>query len=143
MQFTLDRNDLIALSQSTRAELAALFFKKSSEADPANAEGYEFEDVVDFTPEMMKKFAERCSEKTLAGLRIFAEHGPEIHATLLNKAGIDNYGQFQSAVTRRTRTVTGDSDAYLFDWDDWTDGPGHYVVTSKTYESLRRFFEID
>lgn len=149
MNITLDTNDLSNLSPSARAELSAMLFRRRSASDPDNVAEFDFEDVADFTPAMIEKFAERCSEKTMAGLRVFAEHGPKIRADLLNEAGIDNYGQFQGAVTRRTRTVTGDPEAFMFDWDDWTVGEnaergfGHYAVTARTYSALREYFGLD
>ena len=148
MNITLDVNDISSLSPSTRAELSALLFRRRSQSDPDNAAEFDFEDVADFTPAMIKKFAERCSDKTMAGLRIFAEQGPKISADLLNAAGIDNYGQFQGAVTRRTRTVTGDPDAFMFGWDDWHEGEnaergfGHYAVTARTHSALREYFDL-
>lgn len=58
----------------------------------------DFEDVVDLTPGQIEEFMEVCSEQTIAGLRVFAEHGPVIRAKLLNEAGIENYGHFQGRV---------------------------------------------
>jgi hypothetical protein len=149
MQITLDNDDISNLSPAMRAELSTILFRRRANPDPANVSEFEFEDVADFTPAMIEKFAERCSEKTMAGLRVFAEHGPKIRADLLKQAGIENYGQFQGAVTRRTRTVTGDPDAFMFDWDDWGEGEnaergfGHYVVTARTYSALREHFGIN
>lgn len=149
MNITLDADDINNLSPGARAELSSMFFRRRAPSDPANVAELDFEDVADFTPRLIEKFSERCSEKTMAGLRVFAEHGPKIEADLLNAAGIDNYGQFQGAVTRRTRTVTGDPEAYMFAWDDWTVGEnaergfGHYAVTARTYSALREYFDLN
>jgi hypothetical protein len=77
---------------------------------------------------------------------VIAEHGPVIHAKLLNDVGIENYGSFQGGVTKRTRTITGDSEACLFAFDDWSEaeeGVGHFAVTKNTFRSLRIYFELD
>lgn len=115
----------------------------------ADQYGMEWEGVVDLTPAQVAEILEGCSTQTVAGLRIFAEHGPIIDANLLDGAGIDNYGHFQGRVTKRTRTVTGDRHAFLSTWDDWTSeenaarGYGRYAVTNTTWGSLREVFDFD
>lgn len=110
---------------------------------------FDWDDVVDLSLDEVAAFAEGAGDKTIAGLRIFAERGPVILANALNAAGITNYGHFQGRVTRRTRTVKRDEDAYLFTWDDWSEGEnmerefGHYAISDVTYRSLRRFFNMD
>ncbi|WP_225008350.1 hypothetical protein [Novosphingobium percolationis] len=87
-----------------------------------------------------------CSDKTIAGLKVFAEHGPIIQAKLLTAIGIEKIGHFQGRVTQRTRTVTGDENAFLFAWDNWEEvgeGEGQYAVTPTTFRSLRIYFELD
>jgi hypothetical protein len=112
-----------------------------------NPKGFDWTDVVDLTPGQVEAFMKSCSTRTTAGLRVIAEHGPVIHASLLDRAGIENYGHFQGRVTLRTRTVTGNPDAYLLAWDDWQSkanaGTGHYAVTAKTHRSLRIYFQLD
>jgi len=149
MYLIITDKDLSKFSSSTRAELMATAFPKA-QVDPADfPPGFgaeDFEDVVDLTPGQVEDFMEGCSAETVAGLKIIAENGPVIHASLLNKAGIENYAHFQGRVTKRTRTITKDKDAYLFGWDDWTatkDGVGHYAVTKATFRSLRIYFELD
>lgn len=149
MQLVLTKEDFIALSPSTRAELLASFSSKPKPTPgqlPIGFSAADFEDVVDLTPGEIEEFMEGCSDETVAGLKVFAEHGPVIHAKLLDDAGIENYGHFQGRVTKRTRTVTKDKDAYLFAWDDWQssdDGIGQYAVTPTTFRSLRIYFELD
>jgi hypothetical protein len=112
-----------------------------------NADGYAWDDVAELTPGQVEEFMKGCSIETKAGLRVIAEHGPVIHASLLDRAGIDNYGHFQARVTKRTRTVTGNRNAFLFTWDDWQSrengGTGHYAVSAKTFRSLRIYFNLD
>lgn len=149
MFIVLTKDDFSALSPSTRAELLASLSSKPK-IDPGQfPEGFDaddFEDVVDLTPGEIESFMEGCSEQTITGLKVFAEHGPKVHGSLLHAAGIENCGHFQGRVTKRTRTVTGDKDAFLFAWDDWSSAPegiGHYAVTKATYRSLRIYFEMD
>ena len=146
---TLTKDDIRRLSPPAQEELKQLLFAKAPIDPSALPTGFtadDFEDVVDLTPGQMEEFMAGCSGETIAGLRIIAEHGPVINAKLLDKAGIENYGHFQGRVTKRTRTVTKNKDAYLFTWDDWQaapDGVGHYAVSPTTFRSLRIFFELD
>jgi hypothetical protein len=128
--------------------MASLFSKPKTPAEelPADFGEGAFDDVVDLTPGQIEEFMSGCSEETIAGLKVIAEQGPVIHASLLEGAGIENYGHFQGRVTKRTRTVTGDKDAFLLAWDDWSEAPngvGHYAVTQATFRSLRIYFELD
>jgi hypothetical protein len=149
MLITITKEDLSAFSPSTRAEiLAALTSKPKANPGqlPTGFKSEDFVDVVELTPGQIEDFMQGCSDETIAGLKVFAEHGPVIHAKLLDDAGIENYGHFQGRVTKRTRTVTGDKDAYLFAWDNWgeaEDGIGQYAVTPTTFRSLRIYFELD
>jgi hypothetical protein len=126
---------------ATSAALAAV-------AASSNNDRFDWDGVVDLSLDEVAAFAEGAGDKTMAGLRIFAERGPAILANALNSAGITNYGHFQGRVTRRTRTVKRNTDAYLFTWDDWQNGEnaerqfGHYAVSEATYRSLRRFFNM-
>ena len=99
--------------------------------------------VAELTYGQVCQWMEGASAKTRAGLRVFAEHGPKIHVRTLIDAGIENPGHFQSRTTIRTRTVTGNKNAYLLGSDDWEDGEGNYAVTSTTLMSLRRYFHLD
>lgn len=149
MQLVLTTEDLSSLSDATRAELAAKLFQKQRAVPfdlPAGFEADGFESVVDLTPGQVEEFMKACAPETVAGLKVFAEHGPVIHADLLGQAGITNYAHFQGRVTKRTRTVTGDKTAFLFTWDDWSahdDGIGLYAITPTTLRSLRIFFNLD
>lgn len=149
MFMTLTKDDFSAFSPSTRAEILASFSSKPKTNPGQLPTGFtadDFEEVVDLTPGQVEEFMAGCSDKTIAGLKVFAEHGPVIQAKLLKAAGIEKYGHFQGRVTQRTRTVTGDGDAFLFAWDDWgtvDEGEGQYAVTPTTFRSLRIYFELD
>jgi len=147
MQLVLTEEDLIKLKPSTRADLVANLFPTTHEKRVDNLHGFNWVEVVSLTPGQVEKFMAGCSDETKAGLKVIAEKGPVIHASLLEGVGIENYGHFQGRVTKRTRTVTGDKHAFLFGWDDWNSeengGIGHFGVTDETYRSLRIFFELD
>jgi hypothetical protein len=112
---------------------------------PEGADGMDFTGVIDLTIEQINSFMAGIQKKTRDRLRVFAEHGPTIDAKLLN---ITNYSHFQTDLTKRTRTITGDKGAFLVTWDDWKyeNGKlltGHYAVTVVTYQSLRKYFGLD
>lgn len=146
MNLNLNDADLNRLSDATRAELAALFFPTPVRDYPDGFDSDDFEDVVDLTPGQIEEFMEGCAAITIAGLRLFAEAGGRIHGSALDTVGIENYGSFQGSVTKRTRTVTRNRNAYLLAWDDWSEAPGgvgHYAVTPATLRSLRIYFKLD
>lgn len=149
MQLVLTSEDLSTLSDATRDELLAKLLPRPVVPPTNLPQGMDpdaFDDVVDMTPGQIEEFMGGCAPQTIAGLRLFAQHGPVVHADLLSQAGITNYAHFQGAVTKRTRTVTGKKGAYLFAWDDWSSHPsgiGSYVVTPATLRSLKIFFNLD
>ena len=135
------------LSSRTKAELLSAVFGSPGRGDGAVQGDFDWGNRVEFTPGEVETFMEAFEESAsvLAGLRVIAEHGPRIHAGMLDRAGVDDYSSFQRSTTRRARTVAGDK-AYLLAWDDWTkasDGIGHYAVTPATHRSLRIFFNLD
>jgi hypothetical protein len=146
MHIVLTVEDISKLSHSARAGCCPSLSKAHVDTReyPAGFDSSRFEGEP--YPGQIESFMEGCSEKTVAGLRVIAEHGPVIHAKLLNDVGIENYGSFQGGVTKRTRTITGDSEACLFAFDDWSEaeeGVGHFAVTKNTFRSLRIYFELD
>ena len=154
MKLILSKRDLSHLSARTRNEiLDYLGSRVPEEAHAGGVPDLEYVDfgmsnVADLNYRQVRKWMEAASNWTKAGLRVFAEQGPIIHVSVLvdalQKEGSDNYSQFQSRTTVRTRTVTGDREAYLLGWDDdWEEGEGRYAVTRETYKSLRRYFRLD
>jgi hypothetical protein len=159
MFLVLSGADYAQLRPETQADLLARFGQQTIAAEPLaspapqetipDAEGFNFEDVVDLTPAQVAAFVDGIHQQTVDGLRMFAEHGPIIDAHLLDGVGITNYSHFQGRVTKRTRTITGNKKACLFGWDEWKwseDGKtllsGRYAVTSTTYGSLRESFGL-
>jgi hypothetical protein len=156
MQLVISDADFSKLKATTRADLIATLLNSAAAPAGPKAEGFAWDEVVDLTPDEVVAFMDgdpdrgilSISERTIAGLKVIAEHGPIIAAILLDEAEIENYGNFQGAVTKRTRTITGNKHARLFAWDDWNDeenhegGYGHYAVTEKTHHSLRCYFRM-
>ena len=148
MDITLNtERDFPELSASARREIIALI-TRAVVTNPATEpfRGIDMTDVAELTSRQVEKWMEAASPPTKRGLQVVAELGPVIKAKDLIDAGISNTGHFQSRTTIRTRTVTGDKDAYLFGWDDWSiaeEGEGRYAVTPLTHESLRRYFKLD
>lgn len=152
MMIVLTADDLAAFSDSTRDEILrrlrdAVGNVPSRAPLPAPDHGDAYHDIhasdlEDITFKRMKKWMENLSDPVRAGVRIIAQHGPVIEARLLREAGI-NVRQFQSATTRRTRALTGDSDAYFLGWNKWldVDDPhGKFAVSPITHQSLQRYF---
>lgn len=143
MQITLNQDDINKLTPQTRDELMSILFPKPVVRTVEGAEGFDWEGVVAFTLADIEHFIEGCSEQTIKGLQIFAKHGPIIHTDKLHQVGITNYGSFQGSCTKRARTVSGNSNAYLLAWDDWDEyggESGKYAVSAMTYKSLREYF---
>ena len=142
--------DFIAqlIAQLRPAGTAAAVSPPPTPATPS-ASDIDYEGVVNFTPRQISTFMRGCQQPTKDGLRVFAEHGPEIDADLLDSAGIKDYSRFQGNVTKRTRTVSEDPTAYLFGWNEWQyDASGKYLsgrygVTPTTFASLRKYFGLD
>ncbi len=131
------------LKPRTKEELlAAIFPTEKTEYD----EDFEWDNRVDLSPSQVEEFMKTLNDETKAALKIIAERGPQIHASLLDRSGISDYAAFQRSTTRRTRTITGSGENFLLAWDDWRegkDGVGRYAVTPVTFRSLRAFFNLD
>ena len=152
MLVVLDKTDLLSLKPETVTDIFATlkFGETSVSTRPQGTENWESNEPVDLTLEQVNEFMLGVHPKTKAGLRIFAEHGPIIDARMLNDAGIANYSHFQSTVTKRTRTITGNAEALLFGWDEWRWEPdkaydlisGRYAVSVQTHSALRQYFGL-
>ena len=107
-----------------------------------------FDPFAEMSEEELEEFMAGRSEEEIADFvdltRQDAMAGIDQDALeALQEEGSDNYSQFQSRTTLRTRTVTGNEKAYLLGWNDWEEEDEQYAVTRQTYESLRRFFRLD
>ena len=149
MKLILSRKDLSRLSAPTRAEILGYVGSRAPAADYQDQEyiGFDMSNVADLSHRQMQTWMKAASNWTKAGLRAFAEQGAIIHidtlVDALKKEGSENYSQFQSRTTIRTRTVTGNKEAFLLGWDDWDEDGGRYAVSPQTYKSLRRYFRLD
>lgn len=154
MQIVLTDDDLASFSQPTRNEILRRFGDVMGSLPvpppvPAPEWRERFDDVhldkrEDITYKLIQRWMDGVSDHVRQGVRLLAEHGPVIEASLLRDAGI-NLKQFQSATTRRTRKVTGDANAYFLAWNHWTgldDPQGKFAVSPITHQSLRRYFGL-
>lgn len=150
----LTAHDLAAFTESTRAEILWRLQDTSGNVQiratfPAPSFSDAYDDIhtsnlEDITFKRMGKWMEGLSDQVRTGVRIIAQHGPVIEANRLREAGI-NVRQFQSATTRRTRAITGDSEAYFLGWNKWLgidDPQGKFAVSPITHQSLQRYFGI-
>lgn len=152
MRISIKADEFRSFSQATQDEIVEKLLARRNRGVAADTSGLaidpeiDMEDVVGLSFREVSIWMEKASDKTKAGMRVFAEKGPAVSEKDLTEAGVENTSHFQSRVTIRTRTVTGEPDAFLFGWDDWSaveEGEGRYAVTPETYLSLRRYFRID
>jgi hypothetical protein len=161
MEIRLTPEDCARLSPDLLSQLITQLIAHPRPADAAagstpapapeapDASGIDYEGVIDLTPRQVTAFMRGCQQPTKDGLRVFAEHGPEIDAKLLHSVGITDCSRFQGNLTKRTRTVTGIPGAFLLGWDhDWQYAAGkvvsgRYGVTQTTFASLRKYFRLD
>lgn len=103
----------------------------------------EDEDFVDLTLAQARKLLEGCSPKVVQSLRFIVrqgEDGFEI-SDLAEVLGVDletsDLRGVWAGITKRTRTVTGNPDAYLIHWvghdEGWTG-----LLSEKSYRSLKQ-----
>jgi hypothetical protein len=103
-------------------------------------------EIEDLTYKPLKRFISGVSNETKVKLKYFAlNDGKTTINTMTKEFGEFSWAGFQSGVTRRLRTITNDSDATLFDWDDseeeWEDC--NIWISKITTDSLRRYFSIE
>ncbi|GGN51417.1 hypothetical protein GCM10011349_23980 [Novosphingobium indicum] len=154
VQFVLTADDLASFSQATRNEILqrvadVMGSLPPSEVMPAPTLREYFEDIYvadleDITRKHIGKWMQGLSQSVQDGVRLIAEHGPVIEARHLLDAGI-SIRHFQSATTRRTRSLTGDNKAFFLAWNVWNgndDPNGKYAVSPITHQSLRAYFKL-
>lgn len=154
MYVILSSQDLARLRPATLADLLSQTSAQpetavtTRHAPALESNDIDLEGVVDLTLDHIVDLIEGLNSSAIDALQVFAERGPVIDVRLLDDAGVSNYGRFQAAVTRRTRTITGDKNAYLFGWDEWAwdkeSGAvlsGRYGVTPTTHRALQEFFK--
>ena len=107
------------------------------------------EDIVDFTPALARRFVRGCSKKTTTALTaMVSNQDNEFKLSAVGKAlsvPVSELTGVWAGITRRTRTVVGESKVYLIRWlPDQVYGPqGEYLdqtgaFSEMTYRSLRK-----
>lgn len=109
---------------------------------------------VEFSPSQAREFYAGCNEKTRKAIEVIAR-SDDRHFQLADVAeavGVTapELKGVWSGLTRRSRTVTGDNDAYLIDWaksEAIYDEDGNYSdqrgeVSEFTYRSFRKALGI-
>lgn len=110
---------------------------------PGSDEGEE-EGPADLSRAQMRKFLERCSDKTKTALRAIAEADQDDFAlkTVAKALGIPDEDPAAAlrgvwgGLTKRVRTVLGDENAYLIWWEDRADD-WHGHLSPMSHKSLR------
>lgn len=141
---TLSLEQLRALSPATRAELARVLFCFSPPEEPlpdgvpflaelTEAQAFDLIDSLnDRTVRLLRRFAGR-DEPEVYGPAVVADVGPEADGSIRGAS---------AAGTRRTRSITGDPNAYLWWWGNATQS--RMMMAPATRLALRAAFaEID
>ena len=113
------------------------------------------EHFAELSPGQARDFYAGCGVKTKKAVEAIAASSSRktIRVSDIAKAvGVEPWELrgVWSGLTRRTNTITGDAQAYLFDWDPGTkkyDGDGNYIdetgeVTELTYNSFRKALKL-
>jgi hypothetical protein len=150
MKITLSQEDVAALSDATRRELATLLGLsvdldiKSSNFSTNNEE--QNDEAEELTNLAIKRFMSGVSAKTKKVLRLFAEYDGETTVNEIEtRMGEEfHWAGFMSGVTRRLRKMTGDTSANFFQWEDGSDDWKSYKVSVSpmTCESLKKYYSI-
>ena len=140
---------LAGFSSSTREELLAYVSSQANLDEKVAPEtASEEEDPADLSYAQVKKFLERCSEKTTEALKVIAKADPsgftmEAVAEALN-VDLDE-GDLRGVwggLTKRVRTVLGDPQALLIWWTPYGDDQWRGRVSAMTHRSLRKAFGL-
>jgi len=144
MNVTLSAHDFRALpAEAQEAILQLLLDSRQRHGSPDGPIG----GLVEMGYDMFSRFVRGVSATTRACLRVFAENGGT--ATPEQLLAVTDYTEpgmlrgVHAGITKRTRKLLEDPEAYLISWkgreDDWD---GEWYVSSVTYESMKRFFEL-
>lgn len=99
-----------------------------------------------FTTGEMRKFIDGCGAKTRKVLEGLAELSPRFKVGDLLKKLNMNYGDLrgvQAGLTKRTRTISGNPNAWLFRVVHWDDDPRKSIseLHPQTHEALRKILK--
>jgi hypothetical protein len=149
----LSQTALSSLSPATQDEIQRYLFGDTTfEAGPVTtpATSGTPEDDSETPPDMSvaqaRKLIDGCSERPTAALRFIAEQPTTkfLYQDMVKAIGQDSSGTIRgtlAAITRRTRTVLGDSDAALI-WYEGEHNAWTATVSEMTRSSLRKAFGI-
>lgn len=146
-----------SLSTEAQAEIMGAMMNgaaPSTLSSPVASEMDRDEGPAELTKALVRKLTSTMGEKTTNALRAIAEGDRRFRSsTVLNATGgadlLKDLRGVWAAITRRTRTVLGDSDVDLIWWDEdgQYDDDGNYIdhegeVSELTHKSLRAHFGL-
>ncbi len=99
--------------------------------------------LAEFSPAQAKKFLDGCSEKTKNVVREMVK-GNTRHFHIEDLGFAESLSGVWAGITKRTRTVLDDADAYLIDWGGQQEEKDYNAgsLSEMTYKSLRKAFGI-
>ncbi|MFH6783124.1 MULTISPECIES: hypothetical protein [Methylobacterium] len=122
--------------------------------DPTGDSSPDDEGFADLTPRQARRFIDGCGDRTRAAIEAIARSDTRYFqvkdvAAAVGAAPHELRGVW-GGLTRRVKTVTGDADAYLIDWDRSDpvfNEAGLYVdqrgeITDLTHKSLRKALKL-
>jgi hypothetical protein len=138
----ISASTIATLSNELKAELAAkLGLAVAAPVAPPPAED-DFGETVELGIQSARAFLQGCSDRTAEILDLIVAEGESFSLRELErKAGVPEGGLrgVWTGVTKRTRTITGDPEAYLVDWDGPDDkGDWRGRLTKVTLDSFKR-----
>ena len=145
----LSLSALSGFSPATQSEVMDYIKSQLSIEEGAPSAGMEEEDEpADLSVAQVKKFVERCSDKTRTALRVIAEADasgftlPMVAKVLGVDLDVADLRGVWGGITKRVRTVLDDPEANLIWWvqDDQNQWIGH--VSAMTHRSMRKAFAL-
>jgi len=152
----LSRDALMTLDSIVREQvMAAVLGVGSLQSYDAETDDIDEADehFAELSPAQAKRFIKGCSDKVKLAIETMVRGETNkfqlAHvATALNSEASDLRGVW-GGITRRTKTITGDPDAYLISWldDAEHDDEGNYInqtgeITEMAYRSFRKALRI-
>jgi len=148
----LSTKTLNSASPAIRSKILELLMGSETAMQSADDDFHD-DHFIEFSPGQVKTFINGCSEKTRNALEIMAKSPSRRFqladiAVALDVEPSELRGVW-GGLTRRTQTVSGDSEGYLVYWvgEGIHDENGEYIdhvgeLTEMTYQSLRKAFRL-
>lgn len=148
--------DIQKFSIATRTEIKKYFTSLLDDEMASNSgvSSPSEDQLVEITNEMLQRFVNNISPKTLSALRVIAQsESPSFHlkdvVSIIGDAETPNdIKSIWTGLTRRTRTITDNKKAKLISWGYWEeDEAGNNidcigVISPVTHDSLREYFNL-